>query len=73
MSNQEIGNNISKRIIEYDNVNNLSLKEVFKLFFSEYEDLELDEDIILIQVVSFLSREGYDIVSTHPFKLKRYK
>ena len=62
---------VSIDIINYNNKDNYSLKEVFNIITDKYNINDID--IFMVKVISCISYYGYDIVSTHPFKLKRYK
>lgn len=66
-------NNIGKDIINYNNIDSYSLKEVFNIIVDKYDISGIDEDRLLVKVISFISNYGYDIVTTHPFKLEKYK
>ena len=66
-------NDISNDLINYNNINNYSLNKVFKLIINKYDIDNIDEDRLLVRVISCISYYGYDIYSTHPFKLKKYK
>ena len=65
--------NISKDIINYNNINNYSLGMVFDIIMNKYDIDDINKDKIMVNVISSISRYGYDIISTHPLILKKYK
>jgi len=65
--------NISKDMVNYNNINSYSLNEIFNIIINKYDTGNIDEDRLLVKVISSISNYGYDIVSTHPFKLEKYK
>lgn len=66
--------NISKKMVEISQKEDLSLKEVWKKILIDCnEEKKIDPEMLLAKTISFLTQEGYDIVSTHPLKFKKYR
>ena len=55
-------NDISNDLINYNNISNYSLNKVFKLIINKYDIDNIDEDRLLVRVISCISYYGYDIV-----------
>jgi hypothetical protein len=70
---EKIVNIIGENLINYSNSKKLSLNEVFNLLLEKYNISDIDQNKILVRVISYISNSGYDIVSTHPLKFKKYK
>ena len=64
---------ISMDIINYNNLNNYSLGNVFNIIMNKYNIDNINKDRVMVNVISTISKYGYDIVSTHPLILKKYK
>ena len=64
---------ISMDIINYNNLNNYSLGNVFNIIMNKYDIDNINKDKVMVKVISTISKYGYDIVSTHPLILKKYK
>ena len=64
---------ISMDIINYNNINNYSLGNVFNIIMNKYDIDNINKDKVMVKVISTISKYGYDIVSTHPLILKKYK
>ncbi len=64
---------ISMDIINYNNLNNYSLGNVFNIIMNKYNIDNINKDKVMVKVISTISEYGYDIVSTHPLILKKYK
>ena len=60
-------------IINYNNINNYSLGRVFDIIMNKYDIDDINKDKVMVNVISSISRYGYDIISTHPLILKKYK
>lgn len=73
ISMEKIVNIIGENLINYSNSKKLSLNEVFNLLLEKYNISDIDQNKILVRVISYISNSGYDIVSTHPLKFKKYK
>ena len=73
MDFDNIGKNISKKIIDYENINNYSLNQLFMLFSDVYKVSDTERDKLLMCTVNSITEQGYDIISTHPLKLERFK
>jgi hypothetical protein len=69
----QVVDNIGNYIINFSNEKNLSLNEVFTLSLKKYNISNMDKNKILVKVISYISNSGYDIVSTHPLRFKKYK
>lgn len=64
---------LANYLITYNNVNKLSLMQLFRGYISNSKNKDIDEDKVLVKVISYISEYGYDIVNTHPLKLEKYK
>ena len=60
-------------IINYNNINNYSLVNFFYIIMNKYDIDNINKDKVMLKVISTISKYGYDIVSTHPLILKKYK
>ena len=74
MTNIDIGKEIAEKLIHFDNVNNENYYPLLDKFISEYNITDMKEqNKIIMTVVHELTIQGYDIISTEPFKLKNLK
>lgn len=74
MTNIDIGKEIAERLINFDNVNNENYYPLLDRFINEYNITDMKEqNKIIMVVVHELTIQGYDIISTEPFKLKNLK
>ena len=63
---------ITKEVIKYKNIDNLSWMEVYKTILTNLGmEEKINDDILLIYTVKCITRQGYDIIPI-PFKLKRF-
>lgn len=63
---------ITNELIKYDNKDNLSWMKVYNDILSKLNmNNRKDKDTLLTNVVTMITRYGYDIEIT-PFKLKKY-
>ena len=68
---RDIAKEIVKKLIEYDNTNNENYLPLLNRFIDEYNINKTDDrNKIIMEVVQELSHLNYEIISTHPFKIK---
>ncbi len=68
---RDIAKEIAKKLIEYDNTNNENYLPLLNRFIDEYNINKMDDrNKIIMEVVQELSHLNYEIISTHPFKIK---
>jgi len=69
----KIAESIGNNMIEYKKCDK-TMKELFNYYLSEYnDDIKKEHLEILRLTVSYISKKGYLIISTHPFKIDSYK
>ena len=74
MTNIDIGKQIAKKLIKLSDNTDKSYYPLLKSLIDEYNlTNEDDENKIIMTVVHELTVQGYDIISTEPFKLKNLK
>lgn len=74
MTNIDIGKQIAKELIKLSDNTDKSYYPLLKSLIDEYNlTNEDDENKIIMTVVHELTVQGYDIISTEPFKLKNLK
>ncbi len=68
---RDIAKEIAKKLIEYDNTDNENYLPLLNRFIDEYNINKMDDrNKIIMEVVQELSHLNYEIISTHPFKIK---
>ena len=68
---RDIAKEIAKKLIEYDNTENENYLPLLNRFIDEYNINKMDDrNKIIMEVVQELSHLNYEIISTHPFKIK---
>lgn len=74
MTNIDIGKQIAKELIKLSDNTDKSYYPLLKSLIDEYNlTNDDDENKIIMTVVHELTVQGYDIISTEPFKLKNLK
>ena len=74
MTNIDIGKQIAKKLIKLSDNTDKSYYPLLKSLIDEYNlTNDDDENKIIMTVVHELTVQGYDIISTEPFKLKNLK
>lgn len=70
---KKIAEEIGDRMIKYKKCDK-TMKELFNYYLFKYDDeIKVEHIEILRLTVSYISKKGYEIISTHPFKIKSYK
>ena len=70
MTNKDIGIEIAHKLIKYKNINNENYLPLVNKLMDNYNVNEKDRPIIMNSMIHEWAILGYDIISTHPFKLK---
>lgn len=73
MQYNDLAKDLSLEMINYANDGEYSLMQVFNLLLEERLEETLDENMVLMNTITWISEFGYDIISTHPLRFQRYK